>query len=78
MTDQQLLKKVVDVFDGVILEDDVEVYHINGKSYKIQYDTSRREWSCNCPNYMFRMRKRGLDCKHIKEIKRKKFEFLIK
>ena len=77
MTNQQLLDKVMEVFDGVVIQDDVEVHKIDGKKYDIRYDTMRREWSCNCPNYMFRMRKRGLDCKHIKEIKRRKFEILV-
>ena len=77
MTNQQLFEKVMDVFDGVVIEDDIEVYNVPEKKYRIEYDTKRREWSCSCPNYMFRMRKRGLDCKHIKEVKRKKFEALI-
>ena len=30
-----------------------------------------------CKDYMFRKRKRGLACKHIKQMQSKKFDFLI-
>tara|TARA_A100001201_G_scaffold139096_1_gene130683 strand:+ start:3059 stop:3295 length:237 start_codon:yes stop_codon:yes gene_type:complete len=78
MTNQQLLDKVIDMFDGTVVDDGIESYPTPGKDYNTQYNNQRREWSCSCPHYMFRARKRGLDCKHIKAGKRKKFELLIK
>ena len=78
MTDQQLLEKVVQVFDGTIVDDGIESYPTPGKDYNTQYNKNRREWTCSCPDYMFRKRKRGLDCKHIKAGKKKKFDLLIK
>lgn len=73
----KLFDKVMEVFDGVILEDEIEHYKVDGKDYDITYDTLRREWSCSCKDYMFRKRRRGLDCKHIKLMQSKKFDFLL-
>ena len=39
-----LTQKIIDVFDGVILEDEIEHYKVDGKDYDIQYNTQRREW----------------------------------
>ena len=72
-----LTQKIIDVFDGVILEDEIEHYKVDGKDYDIQYNTQRREWSCSCKDYMFRKRRRGLACKHIKQMQSKKFNFLL-
>ena len=73
----ELTKKIIEVFDGVILEDEIEHYKVDGKNYDIQYNTQRREWSCSCKDYMFRKRRRGLACKHIKQMQTKKFDFLL-
>ena len=36
MTNQQLFEKVMEVFDGVVIEDEIEVYSVPGKKYRIE------------------------------------------
>ena len=38
VTDQQLLQKVLDVFDGTVIDDGIESYPTPGKDYNTQYN----------------------------------------
>lgn len=38
-----------------------------GSEYRVVHDT--RGWTCECPDWRYRRRKTGEDCKHIRELK---------
>lgn len=72
-----LLQLVIDKFDGTIVDEyGTEHFTIPGKKYDIQL-SERREWSCDCPAFKWRHKFKRKTCKHIKEVKEKRFKWLI-
>jgi hypothetical protein len=59
-----LLEKLIETFDGEILEDNQwRVDGTNGKHYTVKWDPYHKNYSCNCLGYTYRRR-----CKHITEL----------
>ena len=55
MTNQQLLDKVVKVFDGeIMVPNQWRVDGSNGKQYTVNWDKYHREYSCTCLGYTYR------------------------
>ena len=48
-------------------------YKVDGKDYDIRYDRSRLEWACDCKAFTFRHRFGKKYCKHILEVKDKRW-----
>ena len=69
-----LVKKIVELFDGVLIDDyGWEHYKVQGKDYDIRFDPSRLEWACDCPAYTYRYKFKKKYCKHILQIQDEKF-----
>ena len=69
-----LLEKIIDTFDGTIVEDNQWVMDgSKGGRYIVEWDPYSKSYSCNCKGFMFRKK-----CRHIKELsdsfKRKLYE----
>ena len=59
-----LLEKIIDTFDGVIIEDNQwTVDGSKGNRYIVEWDPYQRNYSCNCLGYTYRKR-----CRHITEV----------
>ncbi len=75
MSNQSLINTVIELFDGVLLDEyGWEHYKIKGKKYDIRFDPSRIEWACDCPAFTYRYKFKKKYCKHILEIQDKKFK----
>ena len=76
MNDQNLIDLIIQKFDGVLVDDnDIYHYTIVDKPYDIRFDENRNEWSCDCKAFTFRYKWKKKFCKHITEIRHKKFEY---
>jgi hypothetical protein len=69
-----LLEKIIDTFDGVIIEDNQWVVDgSKGNRYVVEWNPYSKSYSCNCKGFMFRKK-----CRHIEELsasfKRKLYE----
>ena len=69
-----LLEKIIDTFDGVIIEDNQWVIDgSKGDRYVVEWNPYSKDYSCNCKGFMCRKK-----CRHIKELrdsfKRKLYE----
>ena len=65
---------VIKTFDGILIDDyGWEHYKIDGKDYDIRFDRSRREWACDCKAFIFRHKFKKKYCKHILEVKDKRW-----
>jgi hypothetical protein len=59
-----LLEKIIDTFDGTIVEDNQWVMDCSkGGRYIVEWDPYSKNYSCNCKGFMFRKK-----CRHIKEL----------
>ena len=59
-----LLEKIIDTFDGVIIEDNQwTVDGSNGKRYIVEWDKYNKKYSCQCKGYIYRKK-----CRHITEL----------
>ena len=59
-----LLEKIIDTFDGVILEDNQWIVDgSKGNRYTVEWDPYQRNYSCSCLGYTYRRK-----CRHITEI----------
>ena len=59
-----LLEKIIDTFDGVIIEDNQwTVDGSNGKRYIVEWDKYNKKYSCQCKGYIYRKK-----CRHITQI----------
>ena len=59
-----LLEKIIDTFDGVIIEDNQwTVQGSKGKRYMVEWHPFERNYSCSCLGYTYRKK-----CRHITEI----------
>ena len=55
MSKHPLVDVVIDLFDGVLVDDYGWEHHkIKGKKYDIRFDPSRIEWACDCPAFTYR------------------------
>ena len=64
MTNQQLLDKIVKVFDGeIMVPNQWRVDGSNGKRYTVNWDKYHRQYSCTCFGYTYRRK-----CRHITEL----------
>ena len=64
MSQMNLIDKIIEVFDGEIMEDNKwRVDGSNGKKYKVEWHPYHRHYSCNCLGYTYRRK-----CKHTKFI----------
>ena len=55
MTNQGLLDKVIEVFDGeIMVPNQWRVDGSNGKQYTVNWDKYHREYSCTCLGYTYR------------------------
>ena len=64
MTNQELLDKVIEVFDGeIMVPNQWRVDGSKGKKYTVNWDKFHKNYSCNCLGYTYRRR-----CKHITQI----------
>ena len=68
------LEYLIKTFDGILIDDyGWEHYKVDGKDYDIRYDRSRLEWACDCKAFTFRHRFGKKYCKHILEVKDKRW-----
>ena len=59
-----LLEKIIDTFDGVIVEDNQwTVVGTSGNKYTVEWHPFSKMYSCNCKGYLYRRK-----CRHITEI----------
>ena len=59
-----LLEKIIDTFDGVIIEDNQwTVDGSNCKRYIVEWDKYNKKYSCQCKGYIYRKK-----CRHITEL----------
>ncbi len=69
-----IIDYVIKTFDGILIDDyGWEHYKVDGKDYDIRYDRSRLEWACDCKAFTFRHRFGKKYCKHILEVKDKRW-----
>ena len=69
-----IIDYVFKTFDGILIDDyGWEHYKVDGKDYDIRYDRSRLEWACDCKAFTFRHRFGKKYCKHILEVKDKRW-----
>jgi len=69
MTNKELLNKIIEVFDGTIIDEyGWEHFKIEGKPYDICFDAGRLDWTCDCKAFIFRRKFRKRYCKHILQI----------
>ena len=69
-----IIDYVIKTFDGILIDDyGWELYKVDGKDYDIRYDRSRLEWACDCKAFTFRHRFGKKYCKHILEVKDKRW-----
>ena len=69
-----LVKKIVELFDGVVIdENDWEHHKLEGKPYDIRFDRKRLEWACDCKAFQYRHKFKTTYCKHIKAVQDKKW-----
>ena len=60
MSQMNLIDKIIEVFDGEIMEDNQwRVDGSNGNKYTVVWDPYHRDYSCNCLGYTYRRK-----CKH--------------
>ena len=70
----RIIDYVIKTFDGILIDDyGWEHYKVDGKDYDIRYDRSRLEWACDCKAFTFRHRFGKKYCKHILEVKDKRW-----
>ena len=75
MSNQSLINTVIELFDGVLLDEyGWEHYKIKDKKYDIRFDPSRIEWACDCPAFTYRRKFRRTYCKHILEIQERNYK----
>ena len=69
-----IIDYVIKTFDGILIDDyGWEHYKVDGKDYDIRYDRSRLEWACDCKAFTYRHRFGKKYCKHILEVKDKRW-----
>ena len=69
-----IIDYVIKTFDGILIDDyGWEHYKVDGKDYDIRYDRSRLELACDCKAFTFRHRFGKKYCKHILEVKDKRW-----
>ena len=69
-----IIDYVIKTFDSILIDDyGWEHYKVDGKDYDIRYDRSRLEWACDCKAFTFRHRFGKKYCKHILEVKDKRW-----
>ena len=69
-----IIDYVIKTFDGILIDDyGWEHYKVDGKDYDIRYDRSRLECACDCKAFTFRHRFGKKYCKHILEVKDKRW-----
>ena len=69
-----IIDYVIKTFDGILIDDyGWEHYKVDGKDYDIRYDRSRLEWACDCKAFTIRHRFGKKYCKHILEVKDKRW-----
>ena len=69
-----IIDYVIKTFDGILIDDyGWEHYKVDGKDYDIRFDRSRLEWACDCKAFTYRHRFGKKYCKHILEVKDKRW-----
>jgi hypothetical protein len=67
---------LMEKFNGTLIDEyGIEHYKLKGKKHDIQRN-DRRDWSCSCPAFRWQKKSKKLGCKHVKEAKMMRFNWL--